>query len=129
MLRKRFAYAQPAKMLPMMLLFLIPGSSGIAADPAIPPATAQATEKSLAGHAGELRVFRDPVSGEFRAPQPAEKSTQVPSSGSKQKSSAVQLVERSHPDKAILGVVEIPRDLYPQLTAKSLRGEVEVGCD
>ncbi len=129
MLREFFAYAPPAKMLPVMLLFFLPGSSAIAADPAIAPATAQATEKSLAGQAGGLRVFRDPVSGEFRAPQPTEKSTQVPSIGSKRKASAVQLVERSHPDKAILGVVEIPRDLYPQLTSKSVRGEVEVGCD
>jgi len=129
MLRKLFAYAPPAKTLPVMLLFLIPGSSAIAADPGIPPATAQATEESLAGHAGGLRVFTDPVSGEFRAPQPAEKTSQGPSVGSKRKPSATRLVERSHPNKAIRGVVEVPRDLYPLLTEKSVRGDVEVGCD
>jgi hypothetical protein len=129
MLRKLFAYAPPTKTLPVMLLFLIPGSSAIADDPASPPATAQSAEQSLAGQAGGLRVFMDPVTGEFRAPQPAEKISQGPSVGSKRKPSAKRLVERSHPNKAIRGVVEVPRDLYPLLTEKSVRGDVEVGCD
>ena len=129
MLRKLFAYAPPAITLPVMLLFLIPGSSAIAADPASPPATAQSAEQSLAGQAGGLRVLMDPVTGEFRAPQPAENSSEVPSVGSKRMPSATRLVERSHPDKAIRGVVEVPFDLYPQLTEKSVRGEIEVGCD
>jgi len=77
----------------------------------------------------ELRVYIDPETGEFTAPEPTRNQPQSSGAGIQRQPSVGRVVERPHPHPDILGVVEVPIDLFPEMTEKSLGARSVVGCD
>ena len=126
---ERFFSPLPNFNAPFLLVLLLTASAALADTDGNIPQIAEAEGQLSAGASAGLRVYVDPLTGEFTAPQAGEKKPQGSRSGTRRPTSAARLVERSHPDKRIRGVVEVPFELYPQLTEKSVRGEPEIGCD